>query len=68
MKKFLSILWKVAVIFTSVFILPAAIACIVTLDLKIYVSWVTSPLYCVIMFFMSLIFTGYAVDHLEEIS
>lgn len=68
MKKFLSILWKVAVIFTSIFILPAAIACIITFDLNIYMACVTSPLYCVFMFFISMICAGYVVDHLEEIS
>ena len=68
MKKFLSILWKAAVVFTSIFILPAVIACIITFDLNVYMSWITSPFYCAIMFITSMIATGAMVDNLEEIS
>jgi hypothetical protein len=68
MKKLFSIFWKVCVVFLSVFITPAAIACIIALDIDIYMLWVTSPIYIAVMFFISMIFTGYAVEHLEEIS
>jgi hypothetical protein len=68
MKKLFSIYWKVCVVFLGVFITPAAIASIIALELNIYMLWITSPIYCAIMFFMSLIFTGYAVEYLEEIS
>jgi len=68
MKKLFSIYWKVCVVFLGVFITPAAIASIIALDLNIYMLWITSPVYCVVMFFMAMIFTGYAVDHLAEIS
>jgi hypothetical protein len=68
MKKLFSIFWKVCVIFTSVFIMPAVIASIITFDLETYMLCVTAPLYCAVMFFIALIFTGYAVDDLEKIS
>jgi hypothetical protein len=68
MKKLFSIYWKVCVVFMGVFITPAAVASIITLDLNIYMSWITSPIYGVIMFFISMIFTAYATEHLAEIS
>lgn len=68
MKKLFSIFWKVCVVFLSVFITPAAIACIIALDIDIYMLWVTSPIYIAVMFFISLLFTGYATEHIEEIS
>jgi len=68
MKKLFSIFWKVCVVFLGVFITPAAIACIIALDKDIYMLWVTSPIYIVVMFFVAMIFTGYAGEHLAEIS
>ena len=68
MKKLFSILWKVCVVFITVFIMPAVIASIITFDIETYMLWVTSPMYCGIMFFIALIFMCYTVDHLEEIS
>lgn len=68
MKKLFSIFWKVCVVFTTVFIMPAVIASIITFDLETYMLWVTSPMYCTVMCFIALIFTGYTADSLEEIS
>lgn len=68
MKKLFSIFWKVCVVFTTVFIMPAVIASIITFDLKTYMLWVTAPIYCAVMFFVAMIFTGYFIDNLEEIS
>jgi hypothetical protein len=68
MKKLFSLYWKVCVVFLSVFITPAAIASIIALDRNIYMLWITSPLYCAVMFFMAMIFTCYAAEHLAEIS
>ena len=68
MKKIFSLTWKVAVVFTTFFIMPAVIASIITFDLETYMLWVTSPMYCAVMFFMSMIFTCCAANHLEELS
>jgi hypothetical protein len=68
MKKLLSLYWKVCVVFLSVFITPACIASIIGLDLSIYMSWITSPIYIVLMFFTSMIFTANAAEYLAEIS
>lgn len=68
MKKLFSFYWKVCVVFLSVFITPAAIACIIAFNLDIYMLWITSPIYIALMFFVSLIFTGYAIEQLTEIS
>ena len=68
MKKLFSLYWKACVVFLSVFITPAAIACIIAFDLSIYMSWVTAPIYIVTMFFIAMIFTGYAMEHLTEIA
>ena len=68
MKKLFSIYWKVCVVFLGVFITPAAMATVISCDPNMYMLWITSPLYCAIMFFMSMLFTCYAAEHLEEIS
>lgn len=68
MKKLFSIYWKVCVVFLGVFITPAAIACAIALDINIYMLWITSPIYIAVMFFIALIFTGYAGEYLAEIS
>jgi hypothetical protein len=65
--KQLSILYVQAIIiFIGVHITPAALASIITLDLSLYMSWVTSPLYHTIMFFVSLATTCGALDYLKN--
>ena len=68
MKKLFSLYVKACIVFLSVFITPAAVACIITLDLNIYMSWVTAPIYIVLMFFIAIIFTANATEYLVEIS
>lgn len=48
--------------FISIYITPAIIASMITLDPTIYLDWVVAPAYCAIMFFLSTIVAVMAVD------
>ena len=64
--KHLSILYVQAIIiFLGVHITPAAIATIISCNLDVYMLWITSPLYNVIMVFTSLFVTIAALEHLN---
>jgi hypothetical protein len=68
MKKIFSFTWKAVVLFLTFFIMPAAIASIIALDITVYMSCVLNPAYAAIMTLVSIFATCACIDHLIEIS
>ena len=66
MKKVFSLLAKFVVIFLSVFITPAVIASIITLDKQVYMNAVTHPTYDAFFGIASFIFTSIVVSMIVE--
>jgi hypothetical protein len=64
MKKLMSLYLKVCIVFMTVFVTPAVMASVISLDLGTYVRWITSPLYCSVMFITSFLFTAVFIDHI----
>jgi len=64
MKKLMSLYLKVCIVFMAVFVTPAVMASVVSLDLGTYVRWITSPLYCSVMFITSFLLTGAFIDYI----
>ena len=66
MKQLASLYIKAIIIFLTVHITPAALATVISFKLDTYMIWMASPLYHAVMFFMSLILTVCAIEHLKE--
>lgn len=64
MKKLMSLYLKVCIVFMTVFVTPAVMASVVSLDLGTYMNWITSQLYWAIMFFTSFLLTGAFIDYI----
>lgn len=54
---------EIAIIFTVVFVVPAAVALLVTWNMEVYTSMIGHPLYVAVMFFISITAVGAYVDN-----
>jgi type III secretory pathway component EscT len=69
MKHTLKFLYKVCLIClvaAVVFVLPAIIASLMFLDLSLYLKGITSPEYCVIMFFITMFVTCTYISYMVD--
>jgi hypothetical protein len=66
MKQLASLYIKAIIIFVAVHITPAALATVLSFNLNTYMVWISCPLYHALMIFVSLIFTVYAVEVLND--
>lgn len=66
MKHLASLYIKAIIVFLAVHITPACMASVLTFKLDTYMVWISHPLYHALMFFISLMFTMYAIEVMRE--
>lgn len=69
MKRYLTLLGQIGVVFILTYVMPAIVATVITFDSSLYSSWVTHPTYGCVMgmvgFFISLFFVVVKVEEMN---
>lgn len=66
MKQLASLYIQAILVFVTVHVTPAVIAGLLSFKMEVYMACITSPMYNAMMFFISLMFTMAAVEHIKE--
>jgi len=69
MKRYLTLLGQIGVVFILTYVMPAIVATVITFDSSLYYSWVTSPTYGCVMgimgFFVTLFFVIVKIEEMD---